>query len=120
MRLVDEAHVGDGDLAVSFDIDLVGSVDHDLADIRVAEQPVDRPVPQDVVEDGLDEDLAFGGAECEALLGHRPLQLLFDLLAQLGFRDPLVIEQRAQLLHHELVHLVAEVLEGVDARVRAR
>ena len=49
--------------------------------------------------------------EREALLRERLVQLLVDLAAQLGLGDPLVVEERAQLVDHELVHLLAHVFE---------
>ena len=45
------------------------------------------------------------------------MQLLLDLLAQVGLGDPLVVEDRAQLLDDELVHLLAQVFERLRALV---
>ena len=43
------------------------------------------------------------------------MELLLDLLAEIGLRDALVVEDRAELLDHVRVHLLAEVLERVRA-----
>src|SRR5450759_488540 len=50
VHLIHEPDVRAGDLPVAFDVHVVGAVDHDLADPRVAQQPVDGPVPEDVVQ----------------------------------------------------------------------
>ena len=75
------------------------------------------PVPEDVVGDRLHERLALGDGEGEALLAQRAEQLLVDLAPELGLRDALVGEQRAQLVDDELVHLLAHFLELVLALV---
>ena len=48
------------------------------------------------------------------------MQLLLDLLAQLGLGDPLVVEDRTELLDHVLVHLLAQLFERVRARLTRR
>ena len=53
-RVVGELEVGEGELAVALDVDLVGAVDHDLRDGVVCEQILQRAQAQ-----GLVEDLAF-------------------------------------------------------------
>ena len=78
---------------------------------RLAEQLVDRSVPEHVVGDGLHQLLTLGAGERETLLREHAVQLLVDLAPEVGLADALVVEQRAQLVDHELVHLLAHVLE---------
>ena len=78
---------------------------------RVAEQLVDRPVAEHVVGDRLHERLALGAGEREALLRERLGAAARRPAAQIGLGDALVVEERAQLVDHELVHLLAHVLE---------
>ena len=111
VRLVDELHVGERELAAALDVDVVGAVHHDFGDGVVAEQLVDRPVAEHVVGHRLHEHLALGDGEREALLRERPVQLLVDLAPQLGLGHALVGEERAQLVDHELVHLLAHLFE---------
>ena len=49
------------DLAQALDVDLVGPVAHDLADVLVTQQAIDRAVAEDVVGDVLDELRLVGG-----------------------------------------------------------
>ena len=49
--LVDEGRVDRHDPAEPLDVDPVRAVDHDLADVRVAQQRLERPVAEDLVAD---------------------------------------------------------------------
>ena len=74
------------------------------------------PYPSTSSNTGLHERLSLVGVEREPLLCKRSVQLLLDLLADVGLRHALVVEDRTQLLDHELVHLLAEIFERVRAR----
>ena len=58
VEVVDEAHRGLVEAALTLDPDLAGAVDHDLRDRVVAEQPLERPVAEDVVGDLVRQTLA--------------------------------------------------------------
>jgi hypothetical protein len=55
------------------------AVDHDLGDIAVLEQPVDRAIPQDVVGDVLDELGLVRRGERRALDGQGGVELVLDI-----------------------------------------
>ena len=49
MLFVAEMNRGNDQLALLFDVGLIGSIDHDVADFRVAEQLFERPETQKFV-----------------------------------------------------------------------
>ena len=55
VRVVDERRLRQLDLARTLDVDPVGPVDHDLADVVLPEQRLEWPVAQDVVGDLADD-----------------------------------------------------------------
>ncbi len=66
--LVRELQVGLVEPAATLDEDRVGAVDHDLGDLRVAQERLERAVAQDVVDDLLADARAVAR-------GQRPLRL---------------------------------------------
>ncbi len=69
MLIVAKRDVGQFELAAALDIDLLGAVDHDVGHGLVVHQRLDRPEPEHVGDQGLDEiallreielDLGFG------------------------------------------------------------
>ena len=71
-------------MPVALDVDLAGSVDHDLGDAFVAQQRLERPKADDLVGDLAEHSASLGPSEGEAL-GVKCLgEGLLDLLSQLG------------------------------------
>ena len=64
-------------LALLLDVDLVGSVDHDLGDVRIRKQVLERSEAENVMDERLDHPEAVLTAHRHALLGD-------DLTNQLG------------------------------------
>ncbi len=60
VAFVGEAGLGFLDLAAPLDEDDRRGVDHDVGDRRVLEQRLQRPEPEQLVEDVLDQLLALG------------------------------------------------------------
>ena len=94
--------------------DLVRAVDHDLADVRVAEERLDGAVAQDVVGDLLGDAGAVGDRERGVLGRQDVLQRQADPLLELGLGELGVVELRADALEQPLVHRALEGVERVD------
>ena len=71
------------ELARSLHVHLLGAVDEDVADRRVAEQRLDRPQAEHLVPDVAQEAVALVLGECDSLLGEDPLGGRHHLLAVL-------------------------------------
>ena len=84
------------DPAAALDVDRVGAVDHDLGDVRVAQEGLDRPVAEDVVGDLLGDPGAVGDGQRRLVLGEHLLQRQPDLLLELGLGQPRVVQLRAR------------------------
>ena len=57
------------ELAAALDVDVLVGVDQDVADRRVAQQRLERPEAEDLVDDVGEDRLALGHAERHALFG---------------------------------------------------
>ncbi len=103
-------HVGLEDAAGLLVVDVVGPVGHDLGDVRVVEQRVDRPVTENVGGDLVEERATVGRGEGETLLlVDCPLQHLQDPETELGVGHAAVVERRAEFLDHFEVETPAEL-----------
>ena len=109
--LVHEAHRRLLDAAGALHVDSVRAVHHHFRDVVLAEQWVDRSVSEHVVGDGQHQLLTLRAGERKSLLRKGAVELFVDLAPEVGLADALVEEQRSQLVDHELVHLLAHVLE---------
>ena len=72
VRLVDELHVGERELAAALHVDHLGAVHHDFSDGVVPEQLVDRAVAEHVVGDRLHQYLALGDRRARSAPGSAP------------------------------------------------
>ena len=66
--VVAEDDVGELELALALDIDLVRAVHHDVGDAVIGEKLLERPQPQHVVEQHGDEEALLGLVELDFLL----------------------------------------------------
>ena len=107
-------------LAEPLDEDLVVAVDHDLGDLRVAEERLQGAVAQDLVSDLLRHPGAVGGRERGLLQLENGLQGLPDPLFELGLLHPRVVQLRAKRLQQRLVHAVLDLGERVLMAGRPR
>ena len=80
---------------VPLDIELVESIDHDLADGRVLEQRLERAVAEHVGADIVDEPVALRGREGELLGGDDLRELCARELVELLLGQGRVVESRA-------------------------
>ena len=99
--------------------DIEGSVDHDLGDLGVVEEGVDRPVAQDVGSDLVEELTAIAHRQGDALLlVDRPLQHLHHPETELGIGHLAVVESGTQLFHDLEMQTAPQFGEGVVAGSR--
>ncbi len=90
---------------------MVGAVDHDLGDLRVGEEGVDRSVAEDVVGDLLEELETVGTRQRDRLLlVERPLEHLHDAELELGIAHLAVVQGGTETLDDLVVELAPEVL----------
>ena len=87
------------ELAAALDVDIAIAVDHDLGDGRVAQELLDRTVPEHLGHQLIHHLLAFGPGHRGVLGG----QSFFDLgphhASEFRLRERLVVEPRAQFLN---------------------
>jgi hypothetical protein len=57
------------------------AADHDLGHVRVAQQRLERPEPERLVDDGLDQGVAAGGRQDPPLLGDHVVHEVGEVLA---------------------------------------
>ena len=97
--------VGQLDLALALDVDLVRAVDHDVGDALVGEQRLERAEADHVVDEQPHDRAQLGGVELDLQVDDDLLDDLGDLVAQLvraerrGDRD-------VDALHQERHHLL--------------
>ena len=58
-------------LAAALDVDVLIGVDQDVADRRIAQQRLERPEPEDLVDDVAENRVALAHAERHALFGNQ-------------------------------------------------
>ena len=96
VALVDEGGVGRVEPAVALDVDLVGAVDHDFGDRRVAQVRLERPVAEDVVGDLLRDARAVRRRHRRFVALQHRLQRLHDLLLQFPLAPVRIVELRSE------------------------
>ena len=69
-----EMDVDPFELAAALDVDLAGSVDHDLGDRRVQQERFDRAKAGDLVEHDVDEPIALAAGHARPLLERQPVE----------------------------------------------
>ncbi len=99
-----ERGVDGEDPAGALDVDLVRAVDHDLGDVGVAQERLERAVAEDLVGDLLGDPGAVRGAERRLLQLEHLLQGLPHPLLELGLLQPGVVQLRAEVVDQRLVH----------------
>ena len=105
VRVVAEHDVGQLDLALALDVDLVRAVDHDVGDGLVGEQRLERAEADHVVDEQPHDRAQLGGVELDLQVDDDLLDDLGDLVAQLvgaergGDRD---VDALHQQRHHLL------------------
>ena len=109
VRLVAEAALDLDEPAAALDVDAVGPVDHDLGEVRVAQERLDRAVAQDVVGDLLGDAGPLGGREQDVLGLHRLLQCALDHVLELGLGQLGVVQLGTELLEQGVVDLGLQV-----------
>ena len=102
LLVVAEADAGLLDLAVDFDVDVLGAVDHDVGDVVAREQRLQRTIAEHVVADVLEQFLLLGDRHREILDRDDVVDDVADFLArafgiQLGeLRQVDRVDQRAK------------------------
>ena len=115
MRVVLESHRGRGELPVALDPDVEGTVDHDLRDVVIGEQPLQRPVAEDVICEVLGDLVALSPREA-ALLQEMTAYVGLHALTQNVGRNLEVEELHAELADDEHVDGVLQLGELVRWR----
>ena len=82
LLVVAEADAGLLDLAVDFDVDLLGAVDHDVGDVVAGQQRLQRAVAEHVVADVLEQFLLLGDRHREILDRDDVVDDVADFLAR--------------------------------------
>ena len=99
------------ELPCTLNVDLVETIDHDLRDGRVIQEPLNRPVPQDVVRDFADQALPLQRREGNLFLLKDHLELVLDRLMEFCLLDRGVSDPAAKPLEE---CLTGAFLEGVE------
>ena len=82
LLVVAEADAGLLDLAVDFDVDVLGAVDHDVGDVVAGEQRLQRTVAEHVVADVLEQFFLLGDRHREVLDRDDVVDDVADFLAR--------------------------------------
>src|SRR5207248_2559368 len=115
--LVGERRVDGVDLPEALDVDPVPRVHHDLGDVRVAQQRLDRAVAEDLVDDLLVRLGPVGGGE-RLLLGQYLGQRLQDRPDQILVVAGQLVQLRAEQLQQRVVGALAHVGQRVVGPTR--
>ncbi len=118
--LAREPHIGLAHEPATLDEDLLVAVDHDLGDRRVAQERIDRPVAEHVVDDSFDQP--------RALFGRQPLGAARELTLDDRLHAPpqffgRVVERPElgpDLRHAQGVQCRAQLREPVEQPLRLR
>ena len=100
-------------MAVLLHVDAVMAVDHDFRDFGIVEETLDRAVAQHVVDDFAGQALPFSRGERNLLPVHDLLELILDVLVQLGFIHRRVGDPGAEPLIEGLAGPFLEPAEGL-------
>ena len=105
MRVIAEGDASSRQLAAPLDVDVLRTIDEDVADRRVAEQRLDRSKSGDFVDDLLDDLLALGRGEWGFLGTDEVDHRVSDLRRHHALvRDPLQ-SREVETLHQLAVQL---------------
>ena len=115
MCFVDERRGDRVQPAATLDVELVGAVDHDLGDVGVAQERLERSVAEDVVGDLLRDAGAVGDRQRCLFLGEHALQGVPHLLLEVGLGELRVVELRAEVLEQRGMHGSLEIDERVGS-----
>ena len=109
VRLVVEVALDLDQPAAALDVDAVRAVDHDLGEVGVAQERLDRAVAEDVVGDLLGDPGPLGGGQQDVLGLHGLLQGALDHVLELGLGQLGVVQLGPELLEQGVVDLGLEV-----------
>ena len=90
----------------------VGAVDHDLGEVRVAQERLDRAVAEDVVGDLLGDPGAVRRGEQDVLVLHGLLEGAAHHALELGLGQVGVVQLGTELLEQPVVHLALRPLKS--------
>ena len=113
MGLVGEAADDLEEPPAPLDVDRVGTVDHHLGDVRVAQERLERAIAEDVVGDLLGDARPVGHREGRVVLSQHFLQGGADLLLEIGLGQSRVVELGTEVVQQRLVDSTLEVGERV-------
>ena len=113
--------LGEANLALLLDVDLVGVVHHDLADVVISEERLERPQPERLVEDVGQQHLAIdllGDLTVPVHLREDVLDRLLGAAPQLLVAQPVHVEAaQVEVLDQPIVNVLLQGGVGLDARV---
>ena len=113
-----ERHVGELQLALALDVDLLRPVDHHLGEGLVAQERLERAEAQDLVGDLLEHADALGAREGEALLVGDLAEELLDLAPDLDLVRQ--VELGVQLVDEPVLDAELRLAERLASRHGAR
>jgi hypothetical protein len=119
MRVVTEFNVGEFELALALDINLVRAVDHDVGDGLVAQERLQRPETQHLIDDLVRKRLLFDVRERDFQLHHDIADELDDLAFQILARQA---RRRIDidLLHEQRIDFILGVAVSSSATAACR
>jgi hypothetical protein len=104
MRVTGEPGVDGEDLARPLDVDVVGPVHHDLGDLTVTQQRLQRPETQDLVGDLLGDAVSVSCRQRRVLRVDDGLQSLPDPQLQLALLEVRVVQLWTERVHERLMN----------------
>ena len=114
VRVVAERALHARQLAATLDEDVLGAVDQDVGDGRVAEQRLDRAEAGDLPDDLLDDLLALRLAERRRLLAQEFADREADLMNDLGLVLDLLQRLEVEPLDEPVVEVDLELVDGAE------
>src|SRR5215213_248807 len=120
MLLVAELDLRDLELALAFDVGLLGAVDHDIADRRVGEKLFERAEAEKLVDQHLFERKLLAAIEVDLELGQDLADDRAELFGELVLaerRRRFRVDSLEQARKHLLLDLVDRCLEALGAAV---
>ena len=100
----------------ALDVDRVPPVDHDLRDLGITDERLERPEPQDAVADLTDDEQLLLGRETGLLLVEQLAEALVDQALELGIGERRIVQARSENLDEPLLDARPDLRDAVPLR----
>src|SRR5207247_5512958 len=114
LLLVVELRTGPVELPGSLHVDRVPVVDHDLRDLRVTDERLQRAEAEDAVTDLPDDEQLLLRGEGSLLIVEELTEALVDQALELGVRQGRVVQAWTQRLHQTLLNAPPDVRDPIS------